>query len=550
MWRGGTHRACWGAALAVVTAGVGLVAPSGSAARAAGCGRGDTGVVNVSNTPRFSETEETVSFNPRDVCDFIVGSNQFQPLSAGGEPGGVPVPGGDGVVDTGVWSSQDGGRSWAGGRLAQDLGAVKFPLPPNPFLPAEFNDVGNVVEADQDSVFDRHGNAYYESADLYGSENPGNGVVRVWRSRDAGRTFGKPVDAVTQTNTGKLLDRPYLAIDNSGGGREGTLYLAYETAFYQNFLNAVFVVKSTDHGRTFSAPVRVDQPSGGTQADPREMPAVDGAGNVYVAYDAAALQPQGGPQLQPIKLVVARSSNGARSFSHHVAEPDAHRVSDPNEAEPYFTEFISAIAADPRRANRVAVAWPEAKGAGNSRIEMRYSTDGGRHFSRRIDVADDPASRDDQHDHVALTYLPDGRLVVVWRDRRCCGGGFDDRFEVYARVLNTARSGRLTLERAIRISKRPSQPSSKARGVAPDEYLEAAGAPNGLAVAWNEFRGQLPDNVFRRIPLSALSGPRRHPSHPTRHRRPTHRQGPSAATENFPRDGVEAGEGGTASPRP
>ena len=117
-------------------------------------------VVNVSNTPTLAEGEETVAVNPTDSKDLIVGSNQWQPPAPGA--GGVGT-GPEGFTTCEVWSSHDGGRTWKGGRLENsglDQNLNGAPRPPIQ-LPGEFQntDEGNLISADQNTVFDRRGNA-------------------------------------------------------------------------------------------------------------------------------------------------------------------------------------------------------------------------------------------------------------------------------------------------------------------------------------------------------------------------------------------------------
>ena len=497
-----------------------------------------TPVVDISNTPRLAETEEYICADPSNPQHLIMGSNVTEPLTPQGLPAPLPGVNGDGIVDIAVYSSQNGGRSWTASRLPEGgLGSDALPLPPIASVPSEFANAGNVVNADQSCAFDRHGNAYYASAN-FSTALPGDSRVRVWRSTDGGRSFGTPVIAASSVRDSlankpfiATLDRPFLAVDNSGGPHDGTVYVGYEDFVEQTVLNPVQEVRSTDHGKTFSSPVRVDDPAQDTQADPREMPSVDGHGNLYVVYDVGGNQ-EGGPLTAPLTLMVSRSSDGGQSFSHFVVDRNVHRPTDPDEAEPGFVEFISAIAADPRRSGRVAVAWPEATSAGSSKIVLRYSTDGGKRFSPRIDVATGPGASGNQHDHVSVTYLPDGRLAVVWRDRRCCGGTFADPYEVYSRIMNTTAGGTLTAGPEIPVSIVPTAPSTSVRGVAPDEYLSSVGTSLGLGVTWNEFRGSLTDDVFRLIAVPApasLPTRRRAGREPRHHRtrrrstRPRHR---------------------------
>src|SRR4029077_10933697 len=131
--------------------------------------------------------------------------------------------------------------------------------------------------------------------------------------------------------------------------------------------------------------------------------------------------------------------DGGETFERLIVDTEVHRVSSPDEATPQYTEMIPAIATDPPGAGRVAVAWPQAEGAGSSRILLRYTLDGGAHWSQRVDVADDPVSASNQHDHVTLSWLPGGRLFVGWRDRRCCGGSFNSDYQQWVRALTLGR---------------------------------------------------------------------------------------------------------------
>jgi BNR repeat protein len=467
----------------------------------------DTGVVDVTNSPHIAEGEEFVAVNPRDPSNIIVGSNLRQPFLQP-DPFNVPLAE-NGTVSCGVWSSHNGGRSWSGGlKSAGGLSPIADPLVglpvPNLNLPDEFVAPGNLISADQSIVFDRHGNAYFECVD-FGAGTNGDATVDVYRSKDGGRTWSAPVVAFSQLETQILIDRPYLAIDDSGGPRDGTIYLTWETMFYQGWLPAVYARSSRDGAKTWGPVVRVDDNANRAMWDPRQYPVVGADGALSIVYDAAPLVSPVSfdPNADHVKLLVARSTDGGRTFSHSVVEPDAHRISSTDEAFSFFTELIAAIAADPAHARRTAVAWPDDR-SGEARILMRYTRNGGKTWSSPIDVADDKPGHGNQHDHVALTYLPDGRLVVVWRDRRHGGGAFGGRFDVFARVFNVSRAGVLAPGKTIEITNGPQVPTTGTRGVMPSEYLSAAATQAGLAVSWDQLRGGLPDNMFRRVPLSVF----------------------------------------------
>jgi hypothetical protein len=155
---------------------------------------------------------------------------------------------------------------------------------------------------------------------------------------------------------------------------------------------------------------------------------------------------------------------------------------------------------------RVAVAWPEAKGADNSRIVLRVSTDGGQHWSPRIDVADDPAATADQHDHVSLAWLPGGALFVGWRDHRCCGGGFDERYQQWVRPMLPTAGGGLEPGATLELTDgpEPGQTSGGRGQLMPDEFQGLVATAAGVGLTWSKLTGAYTDLMFRRVPLSAF----------------------------------------------
>lgn len=497
--RGGRSRAA--PAIAAAVAVLALVAAPralGAVSRSA-----DAAVHNVSNTPDRAEGEEAIAVDPLNPQNLIVGSNQFMPLTP--QTGAVPE-GLSGSQQAGVWASHDGGVTWTGGTINQGgYGPVTAPAP---VISTESSDVGNFIGSDQSVVFDRHGTAYFESIlSGFGPATRGDIQVIVHRSTDAGTTWQKPVLAFSQNATGILIDRPFLTIDNSGGPRDGTLYLGFETQFYAPYPSAVYVRASSDQGQTWGPVHRVDDDAHRAMWDPREYPVVGPDGALYVVYGSSAVATPlpVDAAANDIQLYVARSIDGGATFTRTLVEPHAHRLADPYEAIPAVQELISALAADPHRPGSIAVAWPDAR-SGEGRVLLRSSTDAGAHWSTITDIADDPAGGGNQHDHVALTYLPDGRLVAVWRDRRNGGGSFTGAFDIFARAFDV-RGAPEPSGPVVRLTTSPQPPTTFPTGIQPSEYLAAAAGLEGVTATWDQMAGSLPDNVERRVPLSAFGSP-------------------------------------------
>ncbi len=504
------------------------------AVAATGCTKADTGVVRVSSDVGTAEGEEPLSANPIDPSEMTTVANVFQPIA----PLTIqedPLYGGGGVQDTRVYSTRDGGCRWLTQKLDQGgLGPVDVPLAGGANAP-EFSDALNVLSTDADSEWDRHGNAYFEAGDAHGVGHDGQEVELIWRSTDGGVTWGPKGGYVGfNATTGQKteMDRPWLAVDQSGGPRDGRVYTTVETTPFVDIPPEVYLKYSDDHGASWSPASRVDGGTYETQWNARARPAVGAGGVVYVVYDRGPVADTPVASYSgPIDLALARSTDGGQSFQRFVADSGVQRVTSPNEALPAYTEMISAIAADPRRVGHVAVAWPQAVGPDNSRIVLRYSFDGGAHWSGRIDVANDPPSKDDQHDHVTLSWLGDGQLFVGWRDRRCCGGAWADDYQQWVRVLNPER-GALALGRTVQFSQGkllPTNPGSS--DGEPDEFQGLAATPLGVALTWSQLGLDGLDHLeFRRIALGAFAPPRAEPRKPAparhHHKPPRHRRKP------------------------
>jgi len=468
----------------------------------AGATPGCDGLVNVSRTPDLGEGEESISVNPRNPKQILIGSNQFAPALPG-----APASAG-GLMETASWVSQDGGCTWRHLGL-ETLGGIASQANPAPVGPAEFRNIGSVVSSDQHSAWSEDGVLYYEAGFLGGLGVDGDQRAMVWRSRDGGRTFDKPVVAYSANEDqapddsaypDKVpeLDRPWLAVDRSGGPRHGTVYMTLATGPFALGLPAeVYVLSSRDGGRTWGRTTRADAGAYTTQMNPREMPAVGKDGVLHVVYDVAGpdstVLPV--PQVRPISIHVASSSDGGRSFRRTVVDDDVHRVTSPDEALPVYTETITSIAASPVRRGEVAIAWPEATSPTSSHIVLRLSKDGGRTWGPRQRVGG-PVEQD-QQDHVALSYTPQGELIAVWRDRGASGGRWDSRFQVWARIVGKHR---------VELTQGTEPPTTMRRAgpTMPSEFLGVATTRTHLLASWDQLVGALADNVFRAVPLARL----------------------------------------------
>jgi hypothetical protein len=359
---------------------------------------------------------------------------------------------------SGISVSHDGGRTWKLSSLS--------------------------CSGDNNPTFDHSGVAYFECD---------NNGVEVYYSIDAGDQWAGPNNAVTDVdNSGDFVDRPWIAPGSAGK----QIVLGWES-FFTNPLGWVFI-KTSDGHMEWSPARRVDDSNNPAEQDPREQVTVGADGTIYVVY-ASGHNPFPAGQTLPTSFVVARSHNGGVTFQRTVAAANITRSSAPTEE----AEAISSIAADPNphRAGHVALAWADQR-TRESRILVVVSVNGGATWSKPVDVTGDPAALGNQHDHPQIAFAPDGRLMIVWRDRRCCGGSWQSSYQLFARALTMAPKGALRGGKVIQVTDKPQAPNSVSNL---DEYLGLSVGPEGLSVAWNQPRAGVASTYFRRIPLAAFA---------------------------------------------
>jgi hypothetical protein len=400
---------------------------------------GDSGVRDASDGGGSAQTEQTIAVDPTDADNVLVG------------------------FISGLSVSHDGGLTWH-----------RAPV---------------TCGGDNNPAYDRRGVAYFECD---------NNGVEFYRSVDKGDTWTGPFSAVGFfENNGDLVDRPWLV----HGDAPQALVVGWES-FFSNPVGWVYLKVSNDGGATWGPPRRVDDQNGHpAMQDPRQLPVVGADGTIYVVYASGH-----GPFLDcrncgalPTDYVVARSSDSGATFSWSVAAANIARTNSPTEE----SEAISSLAADPdpHRAKHLALAWSDER-TGESRILVATSVDGGRSWSSPVDVADDPAGSGVGHDHPQVAFAPDGRLIVVWRDHRCCGTSWTSAYQIFARALTVSDRGAITPGATTQVTDAPQQPNSTTSA---DEYLGLSVGTDGVFVAWNQPRAGTASTTYRRLPLPAAA---------------------------------------------
>jgi hypothetical protein len=219
------------------------------------------------------------------------------------------------------------------------------------------------------------------------------GDILFARSDDGGRSFSEPVNLSNSLGgDGKGRINPETWHNGSldlAAGPQGALYAAWTEYDGQLWLS-----RSLDRGRRFSAPVRI---AGGGQEAPARAPslAVGSSGAVYLAWtvgdnDAADIH-------------FSRSHDGGATFSR----------SQPVAPSPAYSD-APRIAVD--AGGVVHLVYAQSQAGPFARYGIRYtrSTDGGRNFAPPLDISRPMPGGFRSAAFPALALDANGRVVVMW----------------------------------------------------------------------------------------------------------------------------------------
>jgi hypothetical protein len=360
------------------------------------------------STGRRPQNEPTVAIDPSDTDVVVAGSNDYCRQTVGGD------------VWAGYHRSTDGGLTWRHSLV--------------PGYPGDESAAGRAAPAggqcaaagDPTQAFDADGRLFYAFI-CFNRTKPVNGSVYVASYLDHGASYERTVLVKRGTPSGLFLtglfqDKINLTVDQTGGSGAGNVYVAWSQ--YDGFAptNAVLFSRSTDHGLSFSRPLRVTPVELGTASFADLAVGPDGA--VYLTY---LTYPSAARPTWDIWLAKSTDQGGSFGPARHV---DTITAFDSNQFSgngsescgdgPFacptgftFSRFFSssAVAADD---DGVHVVYTAETPTGQAKIFIRNSPDGTSWPAPPATIDAVPVG----HQWFPDIGAADGVLTVVFNDSR------------------------------------------------------------------------------------------------------------------------------------
>ena len=405
--------------------------------------------ITASNDPtERQQVEPTIAVDPRNPNIIVAGAQDYRLLSVGGHRW------------HGFYRSIDDGLTWTVSLV--------------PGFPGDNSSQGlssplHAFRCTSDPVltFDRNGNVYYTGITC---STPGF-TLFVVKYTDDGATYSGAT--IFPVSTYHEADKPWIAVDTSGGPNDGSVYITYDAVGFQSAI----LVSSKDGGQTWSLPLMVNPGAFFTGIT------VDPQGRVFVS------SLRGGPSRA--SMFISVSTDGGQTFTTH----ETVKVTElpPTLPGNSFRTFTTPqLASD---GNGVYVVWDDYE-LGNSNVMFARSTDGGNTWTTPTRVNDVITG---QHFFSSIA-ASGGVISIVWYDSRfgqLSNGTITGLNVFYAQSTNAGSS----FSKNMRVTSASFNPNLVERadfGVTQPfmgDYIQVAASPGAAHPIWADNRDACSNTV-------------------------------------------------------
>jgi hypothetical protein len=493
-----------------VTADNGSHGPYVSADRLAGGSYTDA-VLQRCGLDRRMQNEPTLAIDPRDHAVWTAGSNDYCTVPTVGD------------AWAGFYRTTTRGSSWTDSLLPGYNGDTS---PQGLSSPLHQKVAGGALAAgDPMMAWDGQGRLFYMGNNFNrGTENGSSGGTRdnsgdIWvatyaprnpadHSTDGAKYLRTVILANNSFGVGSFNDKTNLAVDPV----TGNVYAAWSD-FHGSGCNEILFSRSTDHGATFSSPVKISSGICGNQGP---SIAIGPSGTLYIGWEASTggalnkapgaangaafvSSSNFGQTFSKARIVVKYAPFVSEQFSGSSAREcgDAPFACPTGFTFPRFDLAGPYLAADNVHGT-VVMAFQAARASGQGQIEYSFSTSGGASWSAPKRLA--PAAAG--HQFNPWLTASGGRVSAIWYDSRgdanyaptrppCNGAAGHTTACLNVRYAESADGGK-TWGTSIRVTSAGTNPNYEQFGgrLVPffGDYITVAAQGSTIGAVWTDQR--------------------------------------------------------------
>ena len=300
---------------------------------------------------------------------------------------------------------------------------------------------------------------------------------RTWVKGNHGVAL-EPPNHASALQLGHVEDKQWVAVNHIVGNKyQDHVYAAWAVFNGGGGGIKVRMAVSRDRGDTFAKPVTISTPSQVSAGATYVLPEIDAAGNLFVSV--VSFPPNGDPST----IYVARSTDDGRTFSAFVPITTASVPPGEVYANTRFRSgIVESFAASPTYANHLYLTYEDWDTAGGQAdVKFTQSTDGGATWSAPDavnDTVDAPGVPTDQF-QPSIAAGSNGAVAVAFYDRRAAcpddpsvlpadGGRTNFCIDTSLQAYKDSGSGAVPVGPNARISKYtwdPEQPGQRLGGL-------------------------------------------------------------------------------------